>query len=117
MSANPLIHWELMVADVERAKAFYRRVFDWSFTAAGPEYTLIATGSDPGGGLMKRPPGVAMSSLNSYFRVDDVDRTLREAVEAGATVIVAKMEIPGVGWFAMFLDPDQIPIGIMQPRA
>jgi predicted enzyme related to lactoylglutathione lyase len=58
-----------------------------------------------------------MSSLNSYFRVPDLDRTLRAAVEAGARVIVPRMEIPNVGWFAMFLDPDGIPIGVMQPRS
>jgi hypothetical protein len=112
--SNPLIHWELMVEDEERAKTFYKRVFGWSFTPAGPEYTLIDTGAEPGGGLMKRSPGVGMSSLNSYFRVADLDRALRDAVEAGAQVIVPRTEIPTVGWFAMFLDPDRIPIGVMQ---
>ena len=105
-----------MVSDVERTKAFYKKIFDWTFTAAGPEYTLIQSGAAPGGGLMKRPPHVTMSSLNSYFHVADLDRTLRDAVEAGATVIVPRMEVPDVGWFAMFLDPDRIPIGVMQPR-
>ena len=114
---SPLIHWELMVTDVERTKAFYGPLLGWTFTAQDPEYTLIECGAEPGGGLMKRPPGVMMSSLNAYFRVPDLDRTLRAAVEAGATVIVPRMEVPGVGWFAMFLDPDQIPIGVMQLRA
>jgi predicted enzyme related to lactoylglutathione lyase len=111
---NPLVHWELMVSDVEKAKTFYKRVFDWTFTPSGPEYTLIQCGAEPGGGMMQRPPNVGMSALNSYFRVADLDRTLRDAVEAGATVIVPRMEVPTVGWFAMFLDPDQIPIGVMQ---
>lgn len=114
---SPLIHWELMVTDVERAKAFYGPLLGWTFSAQDPEYTLIDCGAAPGGGLMRRPPGVAMSSLNAYFRVPDLDQTLRAAVEAGATVIVPRMEVPGVGWFAMFLDPDQIPIGVMQLRA
>jgi len=114
---NPLTHWELMVRDVERAKAFYGKVFDWTFIPAGPEYTLIQCGAEPGGGLMQRPPQMEMSALNSYFRVADLDRTLHDAVEAGATVIVPRMEVPTVGWFAMFLDPDQIPIGIMQLRS
>ena len=113
---NPLIHWELMVSDVEKSKAFYQRVFEWSFTPSGPEYTLIQTGAEPGGGMMQRPPHLGMSSLNSYFRVDDLERTLRAAVEAGATVIVPRTEVPTVGWFAMFLDPDRIPIGVLQPR-
>lgn len=114
---NPLVHWELMVSDVERAKAFYKKLFDWTFTPAGPEYLLIQVGAEPGGGMMKQPPGAPMSALNAYFRVADLDRTLHDAVEAGATVIVPRMEVTGVGWFAMFLDPDQIPIGVMQLRA
>jgi predicted enzyme related to lactoylglutathione lyase len=113
--ANPIIHWELMVADPERAKAFYRQVFDWKFVDTSPEYELIDTGSPPGGGLLRRPPGVTMSSLNNYFQVASVDRTLRAAVEAGATVIVPRMEVPTVGWFAMFLDPEGIPVGVMEP--
>jgi len=114
--ANPLMHWELMVEDVERTTAFYQRVFDWSFGSQGPEYTLISTGGAPGGGLMRRPPQVPMAALNVYFEVDDVDKTLREAVEAGANVLVPRTEIPTVGWFAMFADPDGIPIGVMQMR-
>jgi uncharacterized protein len=113
---NPLIHWELMVSDPERTKAFFARVFDWTYTSAGPEYTLVQTGTEPNGGLMRRPPGVSQSALNNYFRVEDLDRTLRAAVEAGATVVVPRTEVPAMGWFAMFLDPDQIPIGIMQVR-
>lgn len=115
--ANPLVHWELMVSDVARAKAFYQKVFAWTYEPMGPDYTLIQTGREPGGGMMQRPPAVEMSSLNSYFEVADIDRTLRAAVEAGATVVVPRTEIPTVGWFAMFLDLDQIPIGILQPLA
>lgn len=115
--SNSIIHWELMVSDPERAKAFYRRVFDWTFTSVAPEYALIGTGREPGGGLMQRPPNVSMSSLNCYFEVDDLERTLRAAIEAGATVIVPRIEVPDVGAFAMFLDPERIPIGIMQKQA
>lgn len=111
---NPLIHWELMVDDVAKTKAFYERVFHWSFVPSGPEYTLIQTGSEPGGGLMKRPPGVPVSSINSYFQVDDLDGTLRAVVEAGGRVLVPRMEVPAFGWFAMFADPEGIPIGVMQ---
>jgi hypothetical protein len=114
-----MIHWELMVADPERTKSFYARVFDWTFVPVGPEYpeyTLVQTGVEPNGGLMQRPPSVPHSALNSYFRVDDLDRTLRLAVEAGATVIVPRTEVTGIGWFAMFLDPEQIAIGVMQLR-
>ncbi|HSD90399.1 MAG TPA: VOC family protein [Kofleriaceae bacterium] len=114
--ANPIVHWELMVSDVEATKRFYAKVFDWRFTPAGPEYTLIETGNGPGGGLMARPPQVPASVLNTYFDVGNLDGALAAVVEAGGTVIVPKTEVPGIGWFAMFLDPDRIPIGIMQTK-
>jgi hypothetical protein len=114
--SNPIVHWELMVADPERAKTFYGKVFDWTFSKAGPEYDLIATGKSPGGGLMRSPPNVPHAALNSYFEVEDVDRTLRAVVEAGGKVVMPRMEVPSVGWFAMFLDPEGIPIGVLQPH-
>ncbi|MCA9677535.1 MAG: VOC family protein [Kofleriaceae bacterium] len=112
---TPLLHWELMVDDVERTRDFYRKVLGWTFSAEGPEYTMIDAGAPPGGGLMARPPG-APAALNVYFGVADLDRTLHDAVEAGARVIVPRTEIPP-GWFAMFLDLDGIPVGVMQLRA
>jgi len=114
--ANSIVHWELMVADTEKTKRFYSAIFDWTFTPAGPEYTMIAPGGPPDGGLLRRPPGVEMSALNVYFQVADIDATLRRAVEAGARVVVPRTEIPGgIGWFAMFLDPENIAVGVMQP--
>ena len=114
--SNPLVHWELMVGDPARSKAFYRRVFGWSLSEYGPGYTMIDTGTPPGGAVMAKPSGAPFAALNVYFEVAELDRTLREVVEAGGRVIVPKTEIPP-GWFAMFLDPDGISVGIMQMRA
>jgi predicted enzyme related to lactoylglutathione lyase len=105
-----------MVSDLEKSKAFYRKIFDWRFDdETYPGYTLIQTGGEPGGGMMTRPPGSPMASLNTYFEVAAVDETLRAVVEAGGSVIVPKTEIPGIGWFGMFLDVDRIPIAILEP--
>lgn len=118
MPSNPLCHFELMVSDLEKAKAFYSTVFDWSYENwDGPiEYTTIKTGREPGGGMMRKPDEAPHPALSSYFLVDDVDATLDKARSAGATVIVQKMEIPELGWHAMFVDPDGIPIGIFQNK-
>ena len=34
----------------------------------------------------------------------------------GATVLSPKTPIPGIGFWAMFADPDGIPIGLLQPE-
>ena len=115
--SNPICHWELMVGDPPKARAFYAKVFDWKFDAtSSPEYTMINTGKEPFGGMLQKPPHAPMPALNVYFAVESVDMTLRNALEAGARVIVQKTEVPGVGWFAMFLDPDGIPVGVFQQR-
>ena len=115
--SNSICHWELMVNDVAKAKAFYAKIFDWKFEGtSSAEYVMINTGVRPFGGMMAKPKAAPMTSLNVYFSVPSVDATLRKIVEAGATVIVPKTQVPEAGWFAMFLDPDGIPVGIFEQR-
>jgi uncharacterized protein len=112
---NAISHWELLVSSVPKAREFYTKVFDWKFDDTKPGYTLIATGSSMPGGMMTKPPMAPAPALHVYFQVDDIQRTLRAVAESGGTVIVPRSEIPGVGYFAMFLDPDRIAIGIFEP--
>lgn len=112
--ANPICHWELMVTDPGRAIPFYRRVFDWRFDETSPEYRMIDTGQAPRGAMMTKPPAAPAPALNVYFEVASVDQTLAKVVEAGGRVIVPRTRVEGVGWFAMFQDPDQIALGIFE---
>ena len=113
---NPLCHFELMTEDPEKCKAFYGAVFDWKFDDASmPGYTLINTGTEPTGGVFPKPAEAPGVCLSAYFQVDDIDATLAKATEGGGTVLVPKTPIPNVGHFAMFADPEGIPVGIMQP--
>jgi predicted enzyme related to lactoylglutathione lyase len=115
--ANPLFHWELMVGDVDQAKDFYAKVFDWEVDELSfPNYPLIKTGGTPGGAILAKPQGVAASALNVYFHTDDIESTLARAMVLGATVLAPKTPIPGIGFWAMFADPDGIPIGLLQPE-
>ena len=113
---NPLCHFEFMVSDVEKSKAFYGKIFDWKFSDYGAmDYVMINTGFEPGGGMMKKPDRAPHFGLDSYFMVDSIDETLEKAVAAGASPGLPKMEIPNTGWWAMFMDPDGIPVMIFEP--
>ncbi len=115
---NPFCHFELMVSDVEKTKAFYGKVFNWTFNDTHMEgYTLIDTGTPPGGGLMKKPDEDPTFSMKSYFQVESVEETVKKVEEAGGTIVVPRTEIPNIGFFAMFLDPDQICIGAFEELA
>jgi predicted enzyme related to lactoylglutathione lyase len=112
---NPLCHFEFMTDDPQKCKAFYKAVFDWEFDDSSmPGYTLIKTGSEPGGGLMKRPEQAPQACYTTYFMVDDIDATLKKVTAAGGTTIVPKTPIPNVGQFAMFADPEGITLGLFK---
>lgn len=115
--ANPLCHFEIMTADLEKCRHFYSALFDWSFDDKSlPGYTLLNTGHEPTGGIFPRPAQSLRPCMNAYFTVTDIDRTLARAYELGGKILVSKTQIPGTGEFAMFSDPEGIAIGIMQPK-
>jgi predicted enzyme related to lactoylglutathione lyase len=103
--------WELAVDDVARAKRFYARVFEWSFEDADGA-TRVTTPAGLDGDIVQSAGAHARRALNAFFPVADVAATLRAAVDAGARVLVACTKIEGLGAFAMFLDPDRIPIAV-----
>ena len=113
---NPICHFELLVPDPERAKSFYGQVFDWQFESTpGSDYQLIQTGKPPSGGLMRKPEGMPVEAvLQVYVAVESVEETLKKAEAAGARVIVSKTEVPNMGWFAVFQDPQGIVLGIFE---
>lgn len=105
-----------MTNDPEKCKAFYGAVFDWQFDDQSmPGYTLVNAGAEPSGGIFPKPPDAPGVCLNAYFNVEDIETVLGKATKNGGKVLVPKTAIPGVGFFAMFSDPEGIPIGIMQP--
>jgi len=118
MAGNPLCHFELCVNDIDKAQAFFSKIFDWSFEKwEGPvRYDMVKTGAEPGGGMMKKTDEMPHACLSVYFDVDDIDATLKKAEGAGATIVVPKMEIPDMGWHGMFTDPEGIPVGVFQAK-
>jgi uncharacterized protein len=118
---NAIMHFEIPADDVERAKAFYAKVFGWRFESypAGPgedEYFMVmAKDGDNGinGGLMKRKmPG---QPFTNYVTVESIEHALAAAQSSGARVALPKQEIGGgMGWIAAFLDPENNLIGLHQ---
>ncbi|MFJ9869643.1 VOC family protein [Streptomyces sp. NPDC101165] len=108
---------ELYTSDAGAVKAFYGSVFSWRMNDVpmGPEltYTLLApagAGAEGNhGGLMQLPQknldAGSTAEWHPYFEVSDCDATFAGATAAGATVLIPTTDAPGVGRFAMFLDP------------
>jgi hypothetical protein len=53
-------------------------------------------------------------TTTNTIEVDSVDAFLEKITEAGGKVIAPKMPIPGVGYFAMCLDTEGNPFGLME---
>lgn len=104
------IWYKLISADADAAERFYGSVLGWRFerTPAAPDMDhRIASANGTGvAGLMQQPEGQEMPlRWLVYFGVEDVDRSVRHAEEAGASVHVPPTDIPGVGRFAFLADP------------
>lgn len=102
---HPFVHIELATDDVARAKEFYGQLFGWKMTDAPMDYTLFATGKEPGGGIFKRPPE-APAGWSVYVGVKDAAATLEKAKGLGAAVLKERTPIsPEFGHFAVLQDP------------
>ena len=110
---------ELTTTDLEAAKQFYRSLFGWHLeemdVGMGP-YTVIKTSDGEGvGGMMTMPPDAQGQPpmWGAYITVDDCDATLEQAKSLGAKVLVEPMDIPEVGRFAWFQDPQGAAIAVI----
>jgi hypothetical protein len=103
---------ELATADVERAKAYYARLFGWRYEVmdgAAGTYTVIHAGERGIGGMVPAAAG-APSQWTAYVTVDDVDAAVRRGKRARGKVVVPPSPIPGYGRFALLTDPSGAPV-------
>jgi hypothetical protein len=116
MSANPIVHWELMGPDAGAQKDFYAAIFDWKFSAMeGFDGYFMTEGDDMAvNGAVGRGSEDRPSYQCVYFGVEDIDSKLAEVEANGGTTIVAKTEIPDAVTFAMFSDPAGNLVGIVE---
>ncbi len=114
----PRISWfDIPADDPERAQKFYKEVFDWKFEKwDGPmDYWMATTGTEePGidGGLSKRMPG--QMGMTNTITVPSVDEFSKKVIEKGGQLIVPKMPIPKIGWFAQCMDTEGNVFGIIE---
>lgn len=116
---NTVAHFAINAADVETSRAFYTRVFGWTFSAWGPPgfYQIEASGSPVLGALHGRRElvkGQRMTGFECTFAVESIDATEQAVKAAGGAIVLARSVIPGVGTLMFFTDPDGNVFGAMQ---
>lgn len=121
------VHFEIHATDPVLMMTFYEQLFGWQFQQwSGQEYWLVTTGAEGergiNGGLLRRrggPPaeGQPVNAFVCTVDVASVDDVLGRLSQAGGTMALPKMAVPGVGWLAYVKDPDGNILGIMQADA
>lgn len=124
MTAHGAVHWnELNTRNVKKAKEFYKKTLGWSYDDMPMgdmygTYTIVKSGDKMLGGMleMKGPmfEGVPENWF-TYFAVDDVDKMMKKAKDAGGTVLREPWDVPNVGRIAIVKDSNGAVQGWITP--
>jgi predicted enzyme related to lactoylglutathione lyase len=119
-----VVHFEIPADDVARAREFYSSIFGWQMQDM-PEmdYTIVQTTAvdenqmptAPGainGGLMRRSQETPTPVIT--IDVESVAQVLEQVEAAGGKVVRPRTEIPGMGAFAYFTDPEGNTLGLWE---
>ncbi len=123
-----IVHFEIHVDDMDRAKSFYGEIFGWTYEDwsdfAGMPYFGVVTGGDdqPGinGALMQRqgPPPEPNQPVNGYactMGVEDYDSIEAKILDKGGVVALPKYALPGMAWQGYYKDTEGNIFGVHQP--
>lgn len=124
--SHGVVHFDLPADDPDQLAAFYSGLFGWQITKVpmgDMDYWMVQTvpsdnqgmPTQPGainGGLYKRQAPQQLPV--NYVEVESVEEYTAKAKALGASVIIEKMPVPGMGWFAQLVDPQGNMLGIWQ---
>jgi predicted enzyme related to lactoylglutathione lyase len=130
MGSN-IVHFEIYVNDIERAKKFYTSALGWAFSYMKEmDYTLVYPGGKVmngpaevgvnGGMLLRTSPSsendkAAPNAFVCTVSVDNVDATVMKVTANGGRVDMPAGDIPGIGRLAYIRDTENNLIGLLKP--
>ncbi len=124
------MHFEIPAADIEKLRKFYSELFGWKIEKMDPSgaeaamaYYVIATVPLDEKGNPKSPAvfgGMYKKQASdqkpvNYISVESIDDYSKKVAALGGKIVVSKMEIKGMGWFALAVDPEGNEFGIFEP--
>ena len=115
---HPVMWFEVLGADGDKLREFYRSLFDWKFDTSNPmKYGIVDTGDKRG-----IPGGVAAAFAGTrpwvtfYVETPNVAASLTQAEELGGRTVLPRTVMPDVT-FGVFEDPEGHAIGLVESRA
>jgi len=123
-----VVHFEIPAGDIDSAKEFYGSVFDWQIEgypmADGSTYTGVRTTpvdeetqlpTEPGGingAIVER--GESTPAPVITIDVEAIDEVLQQIEANGGSTVTPRTEIPGMGAYAYFRDPEGNVLGLWE---
>jgi len=87
---------EFAASNIESSKAFFEKVFDWSFEDYGPEYTAFTTlGMNGGFFYSDKSSKTSNGGALVVFFSEKLDQTEQEIVNAGGKIVKPIFSFPG----------------------
>jgi uncharacterized protein len=119
---DQVVHFELWSTDPQQTGEFYAKTLSWKVAAIpAMSYWTVDTGGGAGqdginGGIFKPKGGPEGWPSNTccYVKMKSIVEALKRVVAAGGKTIVERQEIPNMGAFAIFLDPDGRAMGLWE---
>ena len=120
-----VVHFEIPFDDGDRARSFYKEIFDWQVQTM-PEmggYTLVVSGpsGDAGpteagfinGGMLSREQSATPGPV-IVVDVESIDATLEKIGGLGGSTVVEKVPVGDMGFAAYFTDPEGNVVGLWE---
>jgi uncharacterized protein len=127
MIMRKVVHFEIPAEDLDRAKNFYGSVFGWDLQTVPMEvgeYTSVRTTNvddqtqqptEPGainGGMFLRDERLTSPVIT--IDVDGIDDALKQIESEGGSTVTPRTQIPDMGAFAYFKDPEGNVLGLWE---
>ena len=126
---NGVVHFEIPADNLNRANKFYSTVFGWklekakgmedmyhmAYTVEVDKKTMMPTKVGViNGGLMKRTGVGGDGSPVIVIDVPSLDEYVKKARKAGGKVVMPRMNVMDMGWYARVTDTEGNVIGIWE---
>lgn len=119
-------YFDLTVANVALARAFFEAVLGWRFEKFEMPYEYYRIQAGPAGepgidggiGSVKDAPlseGRPMTQIT--VPVASLSEVLARVVASGGSIVEPRMPIPGVGWYATCAEPSGLKFGLIEADA
>jgi predicted enzyme related to lactoylglutathione lyase len=125
---DSVVHFEMPYDNRDRMAKFYQTAFGWQMQKMGEEMGnyVVATTTEsneagptkPGainGGFFEKKPDWPAQYPSVVIAVDDVKKSMQKVNAAGGKVLGEPLEIPGIGQYVSFTDPEGNRVSMLQP--